>query len=374
MTIEIDAKDLPRVMACNGSVIMPAAPKFEEETTTSSRAEGVAAQYMAKAVFEGQHSQSYELIDRKAPNGVYMNYEMAENVNAFLDVFQRHSAICISASMEHTTDNWIASVLVKGRANYISFSSLGTLNVIDFRYGYGIVEPEDNWTLLFHAISWIISNQTQPQRIVLSVFQPRPYHADGSLREWPLTYPEIMEKYRVLQETLGNLSNTLNSGPQCTNCPANALCPAARKANMNCIDVSDTVFKDDLPNEAISQELKLIIEMEARTKARKDALSELAKFRIKSGQVIEDFTLEATQGNREWPVWANADLLKTMTGQDLSKPGLISPAQAEKKGVPKDAVNAIAVRNSTGTKLVRESANKKASRLFGTTKTRSRAT
>lgn len=363
MTIEIDAKDLSRVMACNGSVFMPAAPKFEEEIPNSYRAEGVAAQFMAKAVFDGQHSDSFELIDRKAPNGVYMNYEMAENVNKFLEALP---SVDTPPQMEVATNNWIAAVSVKGRANYIGHSYSGsTLYVIDFRYGWGIVEPQDNWTLIFHAISWIISNQAQPQRIVLAVFQPRPYHADGAYRDWPLSYAELFDKYRLMQETLGNLSNTLNSGPQCTKCAANGVCPAARKSNMNNIDVSDTVFQDDLPNEAISLELKLIIEAEARMKARKDALSELAKFRIKAGQVIEDFTLEATQGNREWPEWANGDTLKAMTGIDLSKPGLVTPAQAEKKGVPKDAVNAIAVRNSTGTKLVRESANKKASRLFG---------
>ena len=65
-----DATNLPRIMQCNGSILLQADPVFAERDATT-REEGNAAHWLASVVFNGQHT-AIEMVDRKAPNGVYI--------------------------------------------------------------------------------------------------------------------------------------------------------------------------------------------------------------------------------------------------------------------------------------------------------------
>ncbi len=75
---ETDASKLNRIMQCNGSVKMEpfAPPKIDD--ASESRREGIAAHYVALQVFNGVFSDPLKMVDRRAPNGVYVTAEMAE--------------------------------------------------------------------------------------------------------------------------------------------------------------------------------------------------------------------------------------------------------------------------------------------------------
>src|SRR4051812_25571303 len=132
---KIIADDLPRFMACNGSRLMVAAmPPSSDDT--SARDEGTAAHYMATAAFRGNHSIS-ELIDRKAPNGVYMTEQMAEHVEGYLDVL-RDSEWQLGGVETDTSHNGI-EWLVAGRADAAQYQTR-LIRIVDFKYGWRIVE------------------------------------------------------------------------------------------------------------------------------------------------------------------------------------------------------------------------------------------
>ena len=78
----IDASELTRVMPCNGSLLMQADPVLAERDTTI-REEGNAAHWLASVVFNGQQT-AVEMVDRKAPNGVFITAEMAEHVSEYV--------------------------------------------------------------------------------------------------------------------------------------------------------------------------------------------------------------------------------------------------------------------------------------------------
>ena len=56
-------------------------------------------------------------------------------------------------------------------------------------------------------------------------------------------------------------------------------------------------------------------------------------------------------------------LLGQLYGADLSKPGLITPSQAAKKGIPADVISGYCTRRQTGVKLS-ESNDKDLSNIF----------
>lgn len=367
--ITVTADELPRFMNCNGSRLLPASLPAAT-TDNTARDEGTAAHYMATAAFNNEFTVD-ELIDRKAPNGVYMTIEMAEHVQTYLDAIQRRHYEQ-SSGVEVDTSFGTDTFRVNARADHVGHSIFtasdwgdSSVYVDDFKYGWGIVEPENNWTLIAHAVGYCLTRQITPSHIIMTIHQPRPYHPDGKSREWIITYEQLMTFYQQIAATLTNPSDQLVTGPHCRKCHALATCPAARKANMNAIDASETAFSDDIDNATLSFELNTLRTAQTSLNNRLDALEEMAKFRLKSGQVIDGYAVETQLSNTDWKPGIDVAMMKALTGKDLSKPKLITPKQAIKAGISEDVIKPFTERRQTGVKLVRVDANKKAQRIFG---------
>lgn len=359
----LDATNLNRFMRCNGSRLMAVSPAAMS-TDDTARDEGIAAHWLAQMVFTGQHS-IVELIDRKAPNGIYISAEMAEFVSEYLHaIVDRPTQF---AEMEVDTTciglNW----QVNGRADHISLSTDGeTLHIDDFKFGWRIVEPETNWTLIWHAIGWLKKRGISVSKIIFSIHQPRPHHIDGKVRSWEISNSKLADLQSELLNTLINPSDLLvTSYEHCGKCPSITNCPASQKATMNAVDVSEMAFNDDVNNEQLAYELDILTRAGKAITDRLKASEELAQYRIKSGAVIENYSLETTLGNRNWKPEITVDVLTMLTGKDISEKKLPTPAQAEKKGLAPETVKALTERKQTGTKLTRVKADTKAKRIFG---------
>lgn len=354
-----DATSLPRLMACHGSRLMGGIlPPVT--TNTETRDEGIAAHYVATAVASGQFTIE-ELIDRKAPNGVYITVEMAEHVSDYLTALTSRGAnLTLEWSHVLQGQNWC----VNGRADHMGFTG-DTLYIDDFKYGHRLVEPENNWTLIAHAISACLGLPEKPTRCVLTIHQPRGYHPDGPVRSVVYMLDQIWAFFQELDRNLSSLSDELRTGEHCSLCHALASCPAANRAAMNAIDASEMAFDDDMSDANLSAQLDTMDRAAKALSDRKKALEELALHRLKSGRVIENYSIERQLGNRTWQSHLDATTLMLLTGVDLTEKKLLTPAKAEKMGVSETLVKTLSYRPESGAKLKRVSAHKKAARLFG---------
>jgi hypothetical protein len=368
--ITVTADELPRFMACNGSRLLPASlPAAVADTT--ARDEGIAAHYLALAVFRNEFTID-ELVDRKAPNGVYITLEMVEHVQTYLDAIIHLDRGKIVSDAEIDTSFGTDAFRVNARADHIAISSDATadqsLYIDDFKYGWRLVDPENNWTLIAHAIGYCLSRQVTPARIVLTIHQPRPYHPEGKSRPWEITYSDLLDRYAHIKMTLENPSDQLNTGSHCGKCPALATCPAARKANMNAIDASEMAYSDELDNGALSHALNTLRAAQSALNTRLDALEELAKFRLKSGEVLDGYGVENQLSNTDWKPGIDVAMIEMLTGKNIAKSKLPTPGQAIKAGIPEAVIKPLTERRLTGVKLVRVDANRKAQKLFGNQK------
>lgn len=357
-----DATTLHRVMNCNGSPNMPASSPISGIDDPTARDEGNAAHWLAQQWFNNSDAYAHSLIGGKAYNGVTITPEMFDYVGEYL------GALDTCGTMEAVTSFGTERWQVNSRCDHYGGGvNTNTLYVDDFKYGRRLVAVEGNWALLAHAIGLCIIHNMQPAMIVLRIHQPRPYHPDGKLREWRLSYAELLGYYQQIDATLSNLRDELRTGfDWCSGCHALATCPAARSARMNIIDATTTTFSDELPNDALAFELDTLRNAKKMLEAQVDALEELAVYRLKCGQVIDNYALEHSYANRRWKSGIDYALLGITTGVDCStKPGTITPAEAERRGISKAAIEALTERPQTGTKLARVSADKRAQRLLG---------
>lgn len=352
-----DATNLPRLMNCNGSRLMAAVLPPDSDQT--ARDEGNAAHWMAQQVFNGASIDS--LIDTKAFNGFTMTAEMAEHVASYVSALDCGEMECSTGG---SSDAWI----VNGRADHIVYSRgiPDELTVDDFKYGWRIVEPDYNWTLIWHAIGYCVTRSIQPAVIVLRIHQPRPHHPSGKLREWRISYAQLMEFYAQINATLSNPSDMLTSGIEwCAKCHALPTCPAARKARYNAIDASAQAFNDDLPDDVLSHELDILRTADAVIKAQRDALEELVSYRIRNGAVVPNYGLETQYAHTRWKTGISAEALSVVTGRECGKPPApITPAEAKRRGVPESVIKSLTERPMTGTKLIRATADERARRLL----------
>lgn len=358
----VTADNLPRLMNCNGSRNMAASfpadwNQFDAVDHTTSD-EGIAADWLASAVFNGADLNS--LINSKHSNGVIITAEMAEHVQNYL------LSINSGEMQAETTFANLPLWRVGARCDHREFDHIrNILKITDLKYGRRLVEPEMNWTLIAHAVGTCVNEGITPVKIVLRIFQPRAYHPDGVLREWEISYPELLALYDQINNTLSNPSDTLHTGLSwCRHCHALATCPAARAASMNAIDATSLQFSDELTNDVVAFELDTLRSAQATLASRLTALEEMAAYRLKSGAIIPNYAVETQLAHTRFKPGISAMTLTIASGIDCTKPGMITPAEFKRRGGSQTVYDALTERPITGFKLVRASADKRAKKLF----------
>lgn len=366
--ITLNAHALNRVVQCNGSVYMdpPEAPQDDEQS--DDRREGIAAHWLALEVIAGRFTDPVELVDRKAPNGVWITPEMSDHVEPFIaDVRGRAGAVIHT---EETVNIQLDGVFINCRLDLATWEPVtGTLTIDEFKYGHRIVEPEFNWQLVAEAMGWILKHGIQPTDIILNVHQPRPHHANGKKRSWVFT--DYQEFWRVawcgLVDGIGEVERTLQTGPNCYKCPALAHCEAAKRAGYNTIDASGRVFNDTLTDDDLAFQFENIDAAISRATQLRDAYKELLTHRINSGHVFQNHAVEAVYGNTRFKKGTTPAMLSAVSGvpiDKLIKTEPVSPAQMTRAGVSELIVKAFTERPPAGVRLVKKSAAQRAAAMF----------
>ncbi len=352
--ISVTATDLHRLMHCMGSHQMPRAVPVD--ANREARDQGNAEHWIAETLFNGTGDVHPGM---PAPNGYIVTQEMINAVSTYVSALD-------CGAMEADTSWDAPHWSVRGRADHLVHSGR-TLTIDDYKSGWRIVDPVMNWTLIWHAIGYILRNQVQPEIITLRIHQPRPYHPDGPLREWSFTYEQLLGFYYQIDARLSNPVFDLVTGlDHCAKCPAHALCPAARMAGMNSIDATSAVFDDSLPKDVLTHEIETLRMAQGTIDNRLKALEELVSHRIKTGEVFQGWALERRYGQRRWKAWITGQMLSIAAGRDLTKDSLVTPAEAERRGVPKQAVEALVERPLLDPKLKKIDADAAGRAAFGT--------
>ena len=360
--LSLTATELPRFMTCNGVVSMGGVKPFDQDYTITK--EGVAVHWLVEQMFNQENYNPEVFIDQKAPNGIFITPEMVEHIEEYVtDLRIVKTADNYSKVEFDTSFNATSKSKIRGRAD--SIIRLGTtLIILDLKYGWKIVEPKENWTLLAHAIGYCKQQYIKPEIIEFKIYQPRPYHPEGVVRKWVITIEQLEEYCNILIKTLNNPKKIVQTSEHCYRCESLSQCPAAQIASMNAVDVAETAFNNTIDNDDLSWNIKQLKRSQEILKQSLNAYEDLALHRLKEGQSISDFSIIASFGKTKWNDDLKSDFIKTLTNVDISKKTLVTPAQAKKLGLTEDVIKAFTYRPSNGFKLVEINENKKAEQLF----------
>lgn len=353
--LSLTATELPRFMACNGYKSLGGIEPFNPSTEQTD--EGNAAHWLCEQVYHGANAE--DLIGQTAPNGLYITADMVEYCREYLQFINSGNCV-VEINTSHSDDGWE----IRGRADCIKHVN-NELTIADLKYGWRIVEPENNWTLISHAIAYCRKHNIQPTTIVFRIFQPRPFHPQGTVREWTIDYIELMSLYQELSEVLSHPSSTVCSGSQCYKCQCLSQCPAAQIAAMNAIDVAEIAFDSEIENERLTWMLSNLKRAQEIIKQSYDAYEDLALHRLKDGGTLKGYSIQQALGQTTWNDGITSDVVKMMSGVDVRVDKIMTPAQAKKAGVPEELIKSMTHRPDNGFKLVAIDENKMAQKMFG---------
>lgn len=356
---EIRCSGLSRPMTCAGSLYFD----LPEEEAGQPAQNGTAYGELVERLATNQEVPTH------ARNGVAFDSDMKFYANAEAKSILEKAAgntIFAEERIDWMTDS---GILIRGSLD-IGFWVGDTLHIDDNKYGYGIVEVFENWQLIGYAIGKIIKDQRAAKKIVLTIRQPRPHHEDGPVRSWELDYETLLGYKEQIEDRMREIKNgdkSLVSSKKCKYCPAAAeACTAFNKAMYAGIDHIMSDFKQDfLSDKELGHQLDLLTRAEEILKIKLSSLQQLAINRIRENKIIPGYMTENSFGNREWKNDVNADVIKVMTGIDITEKVMLSPAKAEKMGVSKELVSQMTERFSRGFKLVPKDASKLADKVFG---------
>ena len=306
-----------------------------------------------------------------ASNGVFLDQDMWFHArDVYNTILQRAQGSLIET--EERID-WMtkAAITVRGQFD-ISFVVGDTLYIEDLKYGYGIVEPKENWQLLGYAIGQAIRLNSKgygyPKQVSLTIHQPRPYHEEGRTRTWVISWSELEKYYNQINDTLIRYTQgdrTLSTGKACKYCPAASACPALSRSANNALD---TVLCDwnekPLTNAEVAEQYELLQRAHELLELRLKSVEQLAVSRIQNNQIVPGYSFEMSYGDRKWKSNVTAESIQALTGVSIMKTDMMSPNQAEKAGVNKKLTAVLTEKPAKGPKLVKKDLSAEANKIL----------
>jgi hypothetical protein len=356
--MEIRCSKLARPMVCAGFLFLD----YYEPPAGNAAKEGTAAGEYLQFLLEGK------LVPQVASNGVFFDNDMKFHATRLAEEIKSRAVTTILCE---TRIDWQtrSGVWIRGQYDAAFVDKRGYLCIEDLKYGWGIVEVKENWQLLGYAIGEIIRRGQAFEKISLKIHQPRPHHEEGEVREWLLTYEELLEYKEKIEKRFEEIVNgrrDLQTSDKCKYCPAAAeACPAFSRLFYRALEVSTEFFQDKLSNEEIAAQLDQIKRAEEVLKIKLDSLVELGSDRIRQGQVIPNYVLSHRYGNRTWKSNVTPETFKMLTGKSVIEENFMSPAKVEKLGVPKEIVNLFSESKFAGVKLEKKNSTEIGNKIFG---------
>lgn len=349
-------------MTCAGSLYFP---DLEDEDETSEPArEGTAfGEYMQSLIETGAPPKA-----TIAKNGYGFDSDMEFYSRELIDDIRKNAAeqpVCEVRSRWQCNER----VALEGQPDVSYIGRDGRLYIDDFKYGWRLVETQENWQLLAYAILEYQRRRLRDVDVVLRILQPRPHHEDGPIRRWELSADELLTYANIIHARMAQLAqgeNTLVTSAACRYCPAAAgQCTAFNRVFYASIEESRKFVRDSISDSELANQLDLIGRADEVLRIRKDSLNALAINRIANGGIIPGYVTESKQANRSWKQGITPDLIKAITGKDVTQKEMLSPAKAEKLGIPKEVISAWVERPFLPPKLVKKNASDVGDKIFG---------
>ncbi len=311
---------------------------FPDNTDSVPAMEGTAAHWCFEELFAGRTPA----VGESAPNGVLVTDEMLDGAEMFVDA--------VRAAVPPDVRLYVEDKLMM--SNVIHEQNWGTPDVFaigsavwlfDFKFGHKYVEEFENWQCIDYVAG--IYQACMPsgalpdsKTVHITIVQPRVFNRGSPVRTWTTTIGALKpywEKLRAAAPMAMCDEAPCVVGDHCTYCNGRHACEALQRSALAEIPKAYSSIPLVLPPLAASRELASIQRAISMMTARATGLEQQLLDLCRKGIDVPGFGIERAQGRQRWtrPI-PEVIALGQMFGLKLDKPGVITPKQSVKAGVP----------------------------------------
>lgn len=312
---------------------------------TEARREGIAADWVANGVLRGDAASAAEFLGESAPNGWMITGDLVQHVQGYVDYCRSRGEVVQTQSIIN-----IPHLFIRGRLDSQTVQGR-TLEIIELKYGWRPVEVEFNPQLLCEAIA--LFDPEKHDRVILTIYQPRPYHPDGKVRHWEMDEPELTTAYywlkgKAIAATSPDPKGSV--GYHCRDCDGRGRCEALARAAYSAFEWISGTAITKMDAKQLGDEAKFLDLALALVKARHSGIIAEINGRMRRNEYIPGWMWEQRLGDREFIIPLNE--VEAKTGITPYKQVPMSPAELEREGADVKIIEEITTRSNAGIKLV----------------------
>lgn len=333
--------------------------------------EGTAAHWCFEQMFAGVTPE----VGATAPNGVLATDEMLDGAEMFVDAVRSMvpADVCL-----YVEDKLMMSNVIH-EANWGTPDTFAlTANdvwLFDYKFGHRYVEEFENWQLIDYVAG--IYQACAPQgglldstAVHITIVQPRVFNRGQPVRTWTTTIGALKpywEKLRAAAPMAMCDDAPCVPGDWCEHCNGRHACEALQRTALAATDAAFGSIPLVLPPLAAARELRAMQRSASMLEARITGLQQQLLDLCRAGVNVPHYGIERAQGRQRWikPI-PEVIALGQMFGLKLDKPGVITPKQSVKLGIPAGVVAQMSDEPLGEWRLV-EVTTDKARKVFGGT-------
>lgn len=316
-----------------------------EDTDHAHRGEGHALHEVAHRALEGVQIPH---VPGETVEGVILTEEMLDRVNQYITYINS-----IRGDNPHFEERIPCTRIHPecfGTADYWEYDSvMNELTIADYKDGYLIVSPVENWQLITY-FSGILDQLPQGIENTLKVrfviVQPRSY--GDTLKIWNCKATDLRGHINRLHygayKALG-VNPECKAGEHCRYCKAMFSCPSSTVTVNSLAHVG--IYTPEATTNDVGTELSFLKYAAKMIQHRISAVESRVFQTIKKGGTVPGFTTGTGRGKLNWKddTTGVADIASLM-GVDIHKKTMVTPTQAKDAGIPAEMLKPFTVYKS----------------------------
>lgn len=333
--------------------------KFPQEENAEA-SEGTAAHWAGWEILADNPCS----VGTKAPNGVIVTDEMIEGAELLVDTINWRQTLTDGVGHIEETIAIPGIPDCFGTPDWWSWNPSNChIEIVDYKFGHRFVDEYFNPQGLLYLTGILAKLKAEHLNWTASftIVQPRCFYKGRPVRTHSFMKQDALPYIDRLREAaalalLPDPAATTNE--HCGNCPGRHSCQALQLAVYNDAEFSNQRSPLTLSPVAAALELRLLTRALERIEARVEGLKEQTLANLRAGHKVNYFRAEPGYGRTQWTIPDSQVVsIGKLFGHDLTKPGVLTPKQAEKAGVDAVIVKANSFTPSTGFRLVAENPN-----------------
>ena len=238
-----------------------------------------------------------------------------------------------------------------------------TIDIVDYKHGHLAVDAWENWQLLCYLAGVIDKYcvnglEDQNTTVRLHIVQPRAYRKGaGPIDTWEFPCVDArayINRLHTAAEAAMGPNPQCQSGSQCKRCDARGQCPAAITAALELCEAVSTATPHRMDAAHLAVLGAILERAESQVASVNKAVRSQIETMLRAGQAVPSYRMKPVSARKKWvrPMQEVIDMAASM-GIDISKPGILTPPQAERAGLAPAIVNMYAQRPAGGMALDR---------------------